>query len=137
MTDKHRIPDGLAGDLMLALRSFHVVDRIRDRLHHRLDRAHRKEEKTMNITDTTPNDRFKMIVESDGNAIHDIAFVTESGERWTAHDPNAEIYQREDGKWMVGWQLGAAGPFESSQFAQAVADAMREGAIEPEKPLLS
>jgi hypothetical protein len=87
------------------------------------------------ITDTIPNERFKLIVAHDGDEIRDIAFETENGERWTARDPNAAIYQREeDGLWMVGWQEGAAGPFESSQFAQAVADAMREGA---EKPLLS
>jgi hypothetical protein len=58
------------------------------------------------ITDTTPNERFKMIVKHDGDEIHDIAFVQENGQRWTAHDPNAAIYQREDGMWMVGWQDG-------------------------------
>jgi hypothetical protein len=66
-----------------------------------------------------------MVVESDGIVIKKIGIVLENGERWTAHDPRAAIYQREDGGWMVGWQDGAAGPFESSQFAQAVAQAMR------------
>jgi hypothetical protein len=69
-----------------------------------------------------------MIVEADGLVIRKIGLVLESGERWTAHDPRAAIYQREDGLWMVGWEDGAAGPFESSQFAQAVAQAMQAAA---------
>jgi hypothetical protein len=72
-----------------------------------------------------------MEVESDGIAIKKIRFVLENGERWTAHDPCAAIYQREDGGWMVGWGNGAAGPFESSQFAQAVAQSMRGEAAPP------
>jgi hypothetical protein len=92
----------------------------------------------MNITDTTPNERFKMIAKYDGDKILDLAFETESGEVWPAIAPHAEIFQREDGGgWMVGWGNGGVGPFETSQFAQAIADAMREGAIEPAKPLLS
>jgi hypothetical protein len=72
-----------------------------------------------------------MVVESDGIVIRKIRIVLENGERWTAQDPRAAIYQREDGLWMVGWQDGAAGPFESSQFAQAVAQAMRGEAAPP------
>jgi hypothetical protein len=67
-----------------------------------------------------------MVIESVGNVIRKISIVRENGEHWTCgRDPRAAIYQREDGLWMVGWQDGAAGPFESSQFAQAVAQAMR------------
>jgi hypothetical protein len=66
-----------------------------------------------------------MEVESDGIVIKKIRFVLENGERWIPHYPRAAIYQREDGGWMVGWEGGEAGPFESSQFAQAVAEAMR------------
>jgi hypothetical protein len=70
-----------------------------------------------------------MEVESEGIVIRKIGFVLENGERWIAHDPHAAIYQREDGGgWMVGWENGAVGPFETSQFAQAVAHAMRQEA---------
>jgi hypothetical protein len=31
------------------------------------------------------------------------------------------IVQRDDGKWSIGWHDDAPGPFESRQFAQAVA----------------
>jgi hypothetical protein len=69
-----------------------------------------------------------MEIEYAGTAIRKIGFMV-NGERWTAHDPHAAIYQRDDGLWMVGWKDGAAGPVESRQFAQAVADAMREGVM--------
>ena len=73
-----------------------------------------------------------MEIESAGNVIKRIGFVLENGERWTAHDPHAAIFQSEDGGgWMVGWENGAAGPFETSQFAQAVAQAMRGDAAAP------
>jgi hypothetical protein len=72
-----------------------------------------------------------LVVESDGIVIRKIGIELENGERWTAHDPRAAIYQREDGLWMIGWENGAAGPFESSQFAQAVAEAMRGEAALP------
>jgi hypothetical protein len=54
-----------------------------------------------------------------------MSFVLQKGERWTAQDPHATIFQREDGLRMVGWEEGYVGPFEISQFAQAVAEAMR------------
>jgi hypothetical protein len=66
-----------------------------------------------------------MEIKAVGNVIRKIGFILENGGRWTAHDPHSTIYQREDGLWMVGWEEGAVGPFESSQFALAVSQAMR------------
>jgi hypothetical protein len=68
----------------------------------------------------------RMVVEYDGNVIKKIGVVLENGERWTAHDPNAAIFQREDGGWMVVWQNGEVGPFKSAASAQAVAREMRK-----------
>lgn len=72
-----------------------------------------------------------MEVEADGTVIKKIGFVLEDGSRWTAQDPRAAIYQREDGGWMVGWKDGAAGPFPCASFALAVAQAMRGEAAAP------
>lgn len=92
----------------------------------------------MTIADTTKNETYMLVIEQDGDDIRDLAFETESGERWPAFYPYTEIFQREDGGgWMISWENGGAGPFESHTFAQAVAEAMREGIIEPAKPLLS
>jgi hypothetical protein len=48
----------------------------------------------------------EMEIKSDGIVIKKITIVLENGERWTARDPSAAPFQREDGGWMVGW--GAA-----------------------------
>jgi hypothetical protein len=66
-----------------------------------------------------------MEIEHAGTVIKKVGFVLEDGSRWTAQDPHAVIFQREDGLWMVGWEEGSVGPFESSQFALAVSQAMR------------
>jgi hypothetical protein len=66
-----------------------------------------------------------MEIKAVGNVIKKVGFLLENGERWTAQDPHAAIFQRDDGGWMVGWEEGSVGPFETSQFAQAVAEAMR------------
>jgi hypothetical protein len=34
---------------------------------------------------------------------------------------NAQIVQRDDGLWSIGWHDDAAGPFETRAFAEAVA----------------
>jgi hypothetical protein len=77
------------------------------------------------VTDKHRDPRAHMIVETDGIVIRKIGFELDTGERFTARDPSATAFQREDGAWCVGWGVGAAGPFESSQLAQAVATAMR------------
>jgi hypothetical protein len=69
-----------------------------------------------------------MVVESDGFVIHKIRIVLDTGERLIPRDPSAATFQREDGAWMVGWGVGAAGPFPSRALADAVA---REMAISP------
>jgi hypothetical protein len=92
----------------------------------------------MSTTDTEPNETYMLEVDQDGDDIRDLAFVTSTGERWPAFTPHAEIYEREDGAgWMIGWGNGAAGPVASRQFAEQVAETMREGIIERAKPLLS
>ncbi len=51
-----------------------------------------------------------------------------AGQRQTlesGHEPNVEIFQGEWGGWMVSWSKGAVGPLESSQYAQAIVQAMR------------
>jgi hypothetical protein len=35
------------------------------------------------------------------------------------------VVQRDDGLWAIGWGDGAAGPFESRGFAEAVASKLR------------
>jgi hypothetical protein len=65
-----------------------------------------------------------MEIKAVDNVIRKIGFMVD-GEPWTAPATHSEIYQREDGFWMVGWEEGAVGPFESSQFALAVSQAMR------------
>jgi hypothetical protein len=89
---------------------------------------------------TKPNeDGFKLVIEQgDGDEIRDLVFETADGEIWPAFTPHAEIYQREeDGLWFVGWGNGSAGPLSSRQFAEQVAETMREGIIESAKPVLS
>jgi hypothetical protein len=58
------------------------------------------------------------------NRVRQIRFLVD-GEPWLAPPCHTEIYQNENGRWFVGWQEGCAGPFESSQFALAVSQAMR------------
>jgi hypothetical protein len=58
------------------------------------------------------------------NEVRKIKFMVD-GKPWSAPATHTEIYQREDGLWFVGWTEGAVGPFESSQFALAVSQAMR------------
>jgi hypothetical protein len=38
----------------------------------------------------------------------------------------ADIHQRDDGMWSIGWHDDAAGPFESRPFAMAVAEQLRQ-----------
>jgi hypothetical protein len=35
--------------------------------------------------------------------------------------PDEQVVQRDDGLWSIGWADGAAGPFETRGFAEAVA----------------
>jgi hypothetical protein len=39
-----------------------------------------------------------------------------------AHTHFESIVQRDDGKWSIGWQDDAPGPFESRRFAEAVSE---------------
>jgi hypothetical protein len=65
-----------------------------------------------------------MEIEPVDNKVRQIKFMVD-GNPWSAPPTHTEIYQREDGLWFVGWTEGAVGPFESSQFALAVSQAMR------------
>ena len=77
------------------------------------------------MTDEHHDQRAHLVVESDGFVIHKIRFVLGNGNRLIARDPSAATFRRQvDGAWMVGWGVGAAGPFPSRAFAEAVAREM-------------
>jgi hypothetical protein len=71
---------------------------------------------------TTTTLEIESVESDDGIVIKKISFV-QNGQRWTAPAMPAAIYQQEDSGWWVGWDGGAAGPFER-RFAQAVARKM-------------
>jgi hypothetical protein len=49
------------------------------------------------------------------------------GDNWAEYafpgvgSPDTLVVQRDDGSFAIGWHDGAAGPFESRRFAEAVA----------------